>query len=84
MYPEPRKARPQVVPIKQVRPKMVRPLLQDSLNLCGSPQVFPSALPPSFELLLNACFILQMLEATVINMPVLKMNIRVKYTKVRE
>lgn len=83
-YPEPRKARPQVVPIRQVRPNTVRPLLQDSLNLSGYLQVFPSAPAPSFELLLNTCFILQMLEATAINMPELKMNIRVKYARFKE
>lgn len=79
-YPVPRKTRPQVVPIRQVRPKTVRPLLQDSLTL----QVFPSNSAPSFELFLSACFILQMLEVTATNMPELKMNIRVKYTKFKK
>lgn len=79
-YPEPRKARPHVVPIRQVRPNTVRALLQDAFNLSGSLQAFT----PGFGLLLNVCFILQMLEATVNNMPVLKMNINAKYTKFRE
>lgn len=82
-YPEPRKARPQVVPIRQVRPITVRPLLQDSLNL-KSFHVSPSACTPSLDLFLNTRFILQMLEATAINMPELKMNIRVKYTRFKE
>lgn len=75
-YPEPRKARPQVVPIRQVRPSKVRPLLQEALNLSWS--------PPTFKLGFNTCFILQMLEATTTRMAELKIKIRVKYTRFTE
>ncbi|TNN50093.1 hypothetical protein EYF80_039699 [Liparis tanakae] len=47
----------------------------------GNPVSPGRSLGPCAELLLITCFILQMFEATAISMPVLKMNMRMKYTR---